>query len=214
MDALRDKWSDWFAREEGSAGLAGILSTKESFLYAAAAAAVVAGSTALDSFVTYREKRQKGGEGVKQGNGSINEATSPATDSWYRSLRKPWYHPPNWVFPAVWIPLKVLQTGALYLLWTTEDVSLYKKAAATGLYLVHVGLGTLWNRLFFGKHKIRKSLYAMTGFCTTLAGTIGVFWTINPKAAIMLAPTQVWATIAALLNYQSWALNPEMDVDG
>jgi tryptophan-rich sensory protein len=213
MDTLRDKWSSWFARGGESTGLASILSTKENFLYAVAAAAVVTGSTALDSVMTYREKQHKVSGSVNQGNGSANNATSPATDPWYRALRKPWYHPPSWVFPAVWIPLKILQSGALYILWTTEDASTYKKATATGIYLIHVSLGNLWNRLFFGKHKIRKSLYAMGGFYVTLAGAIGAFWVANPTAAAMLAPTQIWATIAALLNYQSWALNPEMDAD-
>ncbi|BAM82840.1 similar to carotenoid biosynthesis protein, crtK gene product [Cyanidioschyzon merolae strain 10D] len=214
MEALREKWSSWFASEQGSNGLAGILSSKEKFLYAVAAAAVVSSTSVLDNLVMYRRGGQKAEGKSTQGNGTMNEVASPATDPWYRSLRKPWFHPPNWVFPAVWIPLKALQTGALYLVWTSEDVSLLKRLTATGLYVIHISLGTLWNHLFFGKHKIRKSLYAMGGFYATLAGSIGMYWTVNPTAAALLAPTQVWATIAAALNYQSWALNPDMDADG
>lgn len=30
----------------------------------------------------------------------------------YTNLRKPRWNPPNWVFPIMWIPLKILQVGA------------------------------------------------------------------------------------------------------
>src|SRR5689334_4344453 len=30
--------------------------------------------------------------------------------SWYKAITKPKWTPPNWVFPAVWIPLKLAQS--------------------------------------------------------------------------------------------------------
>lgn len=30
--------------------------------------------------------------------------------SWYKAIKRPTWTPPNWVFPAVWIPLKVMQS--------------------------------------------------------------------------------------------------------
>jgi benzodiazapine receptor len=33
--------------------------------------------------------------------------------SWYKAIKRPTWTPPNWVFPAVWIPLKVMQSVSL-----------------------------------------------------------------------------------------------------
>jgi hypothetical protein len=52
--------------------------------------------------------------------------------------------PPNWVFPAVWIPLKVLQSIAL---WLVVKQAPDRKALALPLALfgTHLFLGNYWN---------------------------------------------------------------------
>lgn len=41
------------------------------------------------------------------------QTLAPSVDlKWYEKIVKPWWNPPRWVFPAVWIPLKLMQARA------------------------------------------------------------------------------------------------------
>lgn len=59
------------------------------------------------------------------------------------------------------------------------------------------------------------SLFAMGGFWISLASTIFAFHRVDSYAALLLVPTQVWATIAAALNFHTYWLNRRpKDKDG
>ena len=197
-------------------GLAALLTEHETAVRAASAAAVVIGASVVESWAMRWSRRSgvpKVGTVNDKGNAHGSGGGSRSLDLWYESLKKPWYHPPSWVFPTVWLPLKALQAGALFYLWGAPESGVQEKAVATAVYGVHLALGSWWNALFFRQHRIRKSLYAMGGFYVTLAGAIAAFYRVEPMAAALLAPTQAWVTIAALLNYQAFALNPGADAD-
>eukprot|EP00884_Botryococcus_braunii_P004210 jgi/Botrbrau1/13790/Bobra.0056s0040.1 len=67
---------------------------------------------------------------------------------WYPKLVKPKWNPPNWVFPTVWIPLKVLQSAALWLVWKTGTAPGADRSilvAPLTVFGVHMFLGNWWN---------------------------------------------------------------------
>ncbi|KAL4424819.1 hypothetical protein ABPG77_011069 [Micractinium sp. CCAP 211/92] len=125
---------------------------------------------------------------------------------WYKSLKKPGWTPPNWVFPAVWIPLKLLQSVALWLVWRS-GADQQQLAVPLSLFGLHLFLGNWWNVVFFGRHKLEESLGWMGAFWASIAASIASFWQVAPLAALLFAPTQVWVSIAAKLNYDIVRLN-------
>jgi benzodiazapine receptor len=47
--------------------------------------------------------------------------------------------------------------------------------------------------------------------CCDIAGGIASFYQVSPLAAALWAPTQIWVTIAAKLNYDIVKLNPDVE---
>ncbi|KAK9805803.1 hypothetical protein WJX73_001710 [Symbiochloris irregularis] len=125
---------------------------------------------------------------------------------WYKQIKKPSWTPPPWVFPVVWIPLKILQSVAAWLVWRRSP-SVVQAAVPLGWFIAHLILGNMWNVSFFGRHQLKGSLYWMAGFWLSIAGSIALFWPVDPLSALLFAPTEVWVTIAAKLNYDIMALN-------
>ncbi|KAG2483454.1 hypothetical protein HYH03_017708 [Edaphochlamys debaryana] len=126
--------------------------------------------------------------------------------SWYKQLKKPTWTPPNYMFPLVWIPLKLMQSVAL---WSV--CSRAPSAAALALPLtamgVHMFLGNWWNVVFFGRRQLKGSLPWMYAFWASIAATAATFYPISPLAAGLMLPTQVWVTIATQLNREIVQLN-------
>ena len=89
--------------------------------------------------------------------GSIGSIfTMPSLPTWYASLAKPWFTPPNWVFAPVWTILFALMGISAWIIW---DKGLDKKGIKEALFFFDVQfiLNILWSFLFFG---LRNLLYA------------------------------------------------------
>lgn len=131
--------------------------------------------------------------------------TAPSIGTWYASLAKPAFTPPNWLFAPVWTALFVLMGIALYLVW--EKYPSAKSKFAMQVFAVQFTLNVLWSALFFG---LRSPLYGFVEivvFWLAIAATIALFYRVSRLAAYLLVPYIVWVTIAAALNYSVMVLN-------
>lgn len=127
---------------------------------------------------------------------------------WYRSLQKPRWVPPNWVFPVVWTSLYILMAVA----GARVVARLHDAPEAAGIALAfwgaQIAANTLWTPVFFGLRRLRAALPVMGMLWVTVAGAVVTHWQVDTLAGLMLLPYLVWVTIAGALNLSIVRLNP------
>jgi tryptophan-rich sensory protein len=133
--------------------------------------------------------------------------TTPAISSWYASLRKPAFAPPNWVFAPVWTTLYFLMGISLFIVWNIglEKNSVRKSIVVFGIQLL---LNVFWSYLFFGLKSPLLGLGEIVVMWLTILLTILIFFRISKKAAVLLIPYLMWVSVASYLNYSILVLNP------
>ncbi|MBS7645771.1 tryptophan-rich sensory protein [Candidatus Bathyarchaeota archaeon] len=132
--------------------------------------------------------------------------TSSSISTWYPSLVKPAFTPPNWVFAPVWTILYLLMGLSLFLILIKGGEKGRLKPALS-IFAVQLFLNGLWSYLFFG---LRNPLYGLVGIIllwVTILITIVEASKISRLAAVLLIPYLAWVTIAATLNFYLWRLN-------
>ena len=132
--------------------------------------------------------------------------TSTAISTWYATLVKPSFNPPNWIFAPVWTTLFVLMGIGAFFVW---QKGLGKKAVRIALiiFLTQLVLNTLWSILFFGLHNPAAALVEIVFLWLAIMATIIAFYRVTPKAAYFLIPYILWVSFAGVLNFSLWHLN-------
>ncbi|MEQ8604692.1 MAG: TspO/MBR family protein [Marivibrio sp.] len=123
---------------------------------------------------------------------------------WYRTLDKPSWTPPDWVFPIVW--------AALYLLmsWAAARVaSLPDNDLALGLWSLQITVSTLWSAVFFGLRRIAAGAAIIVILWLAVAATTAAFLAHDRIAALMMVPYLAWGAVALALNLWIMKRNPQ-----
>lgn len=122
---------------------------------------------------------------------------------WYKTLAKPRWTPPNWLFPLAWVTLYLLMSAAAARLAGIEGSDL-----ALAFWAVQIGFNTLWSPVFFGLRRMRAALGVMAALWASVAMLTVLAFGLDLWAGLMLAPYLVWVTIAGALNLAVVRLNP------
>ena len=132
--------------------------------------------------------------------------TAPAIPTWYASLNKPSFTPPNWVFGPVWITLYVLMAIAAFLVWR-KDLNVPGVKTALFLFCVQLALNGLWSPAFFGMRSTVTGAVVIILLWTVLLLTIWKFFPLSVPATVLLVPYLLWVSYAAVLNISIVILN-------
>lgn len=125
--------------------------------------------------------------------------TTSAIPTWYATLTKPSFSPPNWLFAPVWTALYILMGIALYRIWS--------RSGSITLFMAHLTVNALWSILFFGLHSPLLGLMDILILLTMIIVLVVQFYRVDRTAAYLLLPYAAWVSFATLLNFTIWQLN-------
>jgi translocator protein len=124
------------------------------------------------------------------------------TGPWYEALNKPWWTPPNWVFPVAWTVLYLMIAVAGWLAWRADGFG-----SAVAIWGVGLILNALWSYIMFGRQDILMALVGVAALWLATAAFIWATWNVEPRAAYIFSPYLAWVSFAAALNYAVWQMN-------
>ncbi len=125
--------------------------------------------------------------------------------TWYASLNKPSFNPPNWLFGPVWTILYLLMGISVYMIWK-QPVS-KERNKALQLFILQFILNFCWSFIFFGLHATGWALIEMIALWILILLSILHFAKHSKTAAWLLVPYISWVSFALLLNAAIWKLN-------
>lgn len=128
--------------------------------------------------------------------------TFDAIPSWYATLQKPFFSPPNYVFGPVWSALYLLIGISGYLAWRAKAGN-----AAMGAFGAQLGLNALWSVVFFGLRMPPLALVVIVLLLASIAYMAKSFHKSDKNAAYLLVPYLLWVGFAMCLNAAIVLLN-------
>jgi len=119
-------------------------------------------------------------------------------------IDRPWFYPPELLFPVVWTALFTLMGISLFLVWRAgPDRRAVKVALA--LFGGQLALNLAWTPAFFGLQRPYLGLVVVLALWVALILTIAQFARVDRRAAGLLVPYLAWVSFAAVLNYAIYA---------
>lgn len=125
---------------------------------------------------------------------------------WYRSLAKPRWNPPDWLFGPAWAVLYTMIAISGWLVWREHGFA--GAAVPLAAYGVQLLLNAGWSAIFFGMRRPDLAFVELVVFWVAILVTLVLFWPLQRTAALLLVPYLAWVTFAGVLNLTLWRMNP------
>ncbi len=131
-------------------------------------------------------------------------ATAGSIETWYATLVRPSWTPPNWVFGPVWTTLYVLMGTAAYLVARSKKLG---KVFVLWFFVAHLVVNTLWSIVFFGMHELLLSVLVILLLDFLIILLIKFFRGYSKTASLLLVPYLLWCLYATSLSIGLFVLN-------
>ncbi len=130
--------------------------------------------------------------------------TASNIQSWYVTLIKPSFNPPNYLFGPVWTSLYIIMGISFYMIWSSTKSN---KNKLIGIYLFQLVLNFLWSFIFFKYHAIGIAAIEIVFLWLSILTMIMMFYKNNKWAALINIPYLLWVSFASVLNISIYLLN-------
>lgn len=137
--------------------------------------------------------------------GAGGAVTSTSVGTWYQTLEKPAFNPPDWVFAPVWTGLYLMMAVAGWRVWRAPASR--RRRVALAAFGVQLALNLAWSFLFFGFQRIGAALVEIVALLAAIGFTTRAFWRVDRAAGALFVPYLLWVAYATALNAMLWILN-------
>lgn len=131
--------------------------------------------------------------------------TKQTVSTWYPTLIKPSWTPPDWIFGPVWSCLYIMIAVSGWLIYRAEHSA--KRTIALILYGSQLALNFIWSFLFFSLRSPGLGLIDISLLFLLISLTIIQAWAVRPLSSLLLIPYLLWIMYATSLNGGIWLLN-------
>ena len=132
-------------------------------------------------------------------------ATAGSINTWYVTLHKPFFNPPNYLFGPVWTTLYILMGISFYMILQSPKNKLTQRAIY--LFCIQIFLNFCWSFIFFKFQYIGLALIEIVIMWCSIVAMIMCFIKINKTAGYLQIPYLLWVSFASILNASLWWLN-------
>ena len=132
-------------------------------------------------------------------------ATMTSVGGWYKTIIKPSWNPPDWIFGPVWSTLYFMMAVAVWLVWCSSGWRAGRQPLVW--FGVQLGLNLCWSIIFFGLHLPGAAFAEIIVLWLAIIMTIRMFRPHSRLAATLMMPYLAWTSFAAILNGTIWWLN-------
>ena len=132
-------------------------------------------------------------------------ATTPEIDGWYKTLAKPAWNPPSYVFGPVWTCLFIMMAVAAWLVWRPDGMK--GAPIPLTLFAIQLVLNVAWSWIFFGMHQTGLAFAEIVVLWLMILMTSVTFFKSSKIAGCLMLPYLAWVSFASLLNFTIWRLN-------
>ena len=132
--------------------------------------------------------------------------TQNGMETWFSTLKKPSFNPPNWLFAPVWTGLYICIAIEGGIIRDKIDTNLLEKKAML-FFILQLILNTIWSFLFFGLKNPLIALLEIIILLLIIYETYMIFNKINKVAGYLFIPYLLWVSFAMLLNGSIYWLN-------
>lgn len=133
--------------------------------------------------------------------------TLESITTWYPTIKKPVFNPPNWIFAPVWTSIYIMIGVAGGMIWNKLESNEKAVKKAFGFFVIQLGLNALWSYLFFGLHNPLLALIEIILLWLMIFETYNQFKRIDKIAGYLFIPYIAWVSFATILNASIWWLN-------
>src|SRR4051795_11181265 len=127
--------------------------------------------------------------------------TAAGVRTWYPSLDRPSWRPPDEAFGPVWTVLYAANAVAAWLGWRGDPSG---SRPALKMYGAQLALNAAWPLLFFGLKRPGVALVEIAMLWVAIGATTASFARRHKAAGLLLVPYLVWVTFAMALNWSLW----------